>query len=484
MKFHSFLLAAAPIVSVGLYQEDVAVVTRSVTPENGAATVRLDEARPFSGSLWYSASAPIRIREYEGERAVSVSFRAPAYLRNVIEAAKAENGHLVTIGASERTLSLQIDWQVFTVKGRMKGDVRTRFELDSGSFIEVDDELIVSIDGLDSKDLKFNSSGLYSFWELTGATTPFTLEYLTSGANWTPAYRLMLDGEKATLFMSGKLVNHLADWQDAEVSIISGKCNFDRENDDSFEYRKARGYRYLSTKKRSYAPMMECAAAAAEDCANGYESMADNGAGDDIHCRSLGKLSLKSGETLTVPLGAEKVAVKRLVEWTATGLWDAVKFKNPFKFPMTAAKMEVVEENRILGMPKTEWTNSGDETFVKIAEASSVKGKFEEEREGKGHSKLSSFGDETMKVNGKTYAKEKLTGRFKVTNFRAEAASMSVKRVFAGELGTISLEPTKTKEIPPHDFGINLEHELTWEFDLKPGETREFTVEYSRWIRF
>ncbi len=199
----------------------------------------------------------------------------------------------------------------------------------------------------------------------------------------------------------------------------------------------------------------------------------------------LGPVTLKRGETMTIPLGCEKVDIKRIVEWADSGVcWDAVKFKNPFKFPMTFAKMEVTEAGRILGMPKVEWTNPGAETFVKIAEASSIKSSYEEVRESKSSfsSKVGSFGGETTKINGRLYGKAKISGVFKLTNFRSEKALLNVKRIFRGEIIESSFEPTKTKDLPSQDFGINPEHELTWEFELSPNETREFTVTYAHWV--
>ena len=474
MKFCSFVLVAAPIVSVGLYQEDVAVVTRAVTPKDGSALVRVGAHEPFGGSFWHTSKTPLKVRRFDGERNVSVSFRAPAYLRGVIEKAKAEGGHRVRI-SDDGLYEKGEGWQVFSVSGKIRGNRADLVELASGSYVDIANGLVVSVDGLAPEDCKFDSEDDdFRFWEFTGADAPFSVEYLTDGARWTPSYRLALAGEKATLFMSGELINDLGDWNETEVSLISGKCNVARAG-------RSGGFGSRKRKMTNASCDMKCVAAELPS-ADGYRSAADEGAGDDVHYRSLGKVSLKCRESLSVPLGAEKTDVKRLVEWTAAGLWDAVKFRNPFKFPMAAGKIEVVEDGRVLGMPKCEWTNAGDETFVKIAEANSVKGSFEEQRERKGASKIGSFGGETMKVNNRTYYKDKVTATFKVTNFRGERAALSVKRLFSGELGEMSLKPTKIKDIPPHDFGVNLDHELTWEFDLEAGETREFRVECARWF--
>lgn len=493
MKIHSFLLAAAPIVSVGLYQTDVAVVTREVTPKDGVANIRIDEHAPFAGSLWYSALEPLRIREYDGERSVTISFYAPANLRNIIETAKLEGGHCVTINSNGRELPFGmggIDWNVFTVNGRIIGEDDTSILLASGSYIKLETRgLLISVSGLSVEDCEATYRGetRQRFLEFTGTKDPFKVEYLTDGASWSPAYRLELDGDKASIVMSGEIENNLANWEDVEVSLISGKCNiYSSPKPENARFAPLSGNRYLSLSKaknaRNDADYYEAPAAIG---GSGYDVNMENGSGEDVHYRPIGKLSLKRGETMTIPLGCEKVDIKRIVEWADSGVcWDAVKFKNPFKFPMTFAKMEVTEAGRILGMPKVEWTNPGAETFVKIAEASSIKSSYEEVRESKSSfsSKVGSFGGETTKINGRLYGKAKISGVFKLTNFRSEKALLNVKRIFRGEIIESSFEPTKTKDLPSQDFGINPEHELTWEFELSPNETREFTVTYAHWV--
>ena len=471
MKLYSFVLAAAPIVSVGLYQEDIAVVSRQVTPENGTAIVKIGGGIPIDGSFWHSAKKPVTVRRFERMQEVEVVFLAPACMRGVIEAAKGEGGHSLRI-PSYRSDD-KVGYQVFNAKGKMREGAEGELELSSGSLLSISDsESIVNLAGLSADQCKIDAKN-EGMLEFKGADEPFTMEYLTTGANWTPSYRLMLKGEKATLLMSGELRNYLADWAEAEVSLISGKCNITRdESRERKGFGRARNFTNASCEmKTAFAPS-----------ADGYVSAANDGLGDDIHYRSLGKVTLKRGEELTVPLGAAETDVKRLVEWTTDGLWDAVKFKNPFAFPMAVGKIEVTEEGRILGMSKCGWTNPGDETFVRIAEANSVKGKFEEQRESKGRSKMSSFGGEMMKVNNRTYSKEKVMAFFTVTNFRKEKVAMSIRRIFSGELGEMTLKPTKMREIPPKDFGVNPEQELTWEFELQAGEKREFKVEYSRWF--
>jgi hypothetical protein len=78
----------------------------------------------------------------------------------------------------------------------------------------------------------------------------------------------------------------------------------------------------------------------------------------DIHYESIGKHSLKAGDSLSLDIAAASAAYERVVEWQVPDprdgngryqrgngnepprddqAWDAVRFANPFKFPMTTA---------------------------------------------------------------------------------------------------------------------------------------------------
>ena len=484
MRFRSVLLAAAPIVSIGLYENDMALVRRQVTPQNESACVEVGDVIPCEGTLWHTSADPLAIRTFEDSPTMTVSFFAPLSMSELIRRAQAEGGFALNI--ADRDGEKHQDWTLYSVEGELTPPSH-HLRLKSGSFIEFDDSVVAGIrfaDGIGRKGLPRNKTT----WEFKGAKSPFEIEYVARGAFWTPAYRLALGREKSRLFMSGNLVNNLADWTDVEVSLISGNCRLAEEPRVLSRANGGMGMRYLSAKaKRTSVPQVAAAdsfyESEEEPSDDGYRSLAGEGRGSDISSRPLGKVSLAKGEQLVVPLGVQELEVKRLVEWTESGLWDAVKFRNPFDFPMPAATIEVVEEGRLLGMPRTSWANAGDETFVKITAAQSVKGKFDEQSQNSSGKWTSSIG-ETMAFNGQTYRKERKTAFFTVVSFRKEPVAMSVKRTFAGAIAKCSLEPKETKTRPSarREFEVNSVQELMWEFDLQPGEKREWTVEYDVWL--
>ena len=147
--------------------------------------------------------------------------------------------------------------------------------------------------------------------------------------------------------------------------------------------------------------------------------------------------------------------------------------------------MEIVEEGRILGQNICAWTNPGDETIVKVTKALSVKGVYEERGDGKAVSeKISSLGaDERFVFDGDHYRKEIVTATMKLANFRKDAAKLRVKKTFSGELVESDVKPTRCHDLPPEDSRVNSVHELTWEFELKAGESRDVSFTYWLWVR-
>ena len=520
---------AAPIVKVGLYKNGLAVVTRKVTPDSTGTAVVDGSARPAYGTFWHSADKPVTVTRTAARDGVTVSFRAaPDFAPVLAEAEKEGDVEATAYSVGEKD-------RVFAVSGKLiaNGNLPTgaaypnmpwsgnppvsnmlTLELKNGSKMHIPAGLKVSVKGAASGES----------WRFAGTDKPFAVEYLSAGASWTPSYRLTF-GEKGkgTLFMSADVRNELGDWKDVELSLISGFPNFKfanvpsllgggvdfatyrnaveaAEGDDQYPWyygrkAKARGGVMSQSVMMNYAPDGMAAPNAA---AYGAE---ETGAGSDIHYREVGKVTLGKGETLTLPLGAKETEVERLVDWDLNDrrdfwgrlmneefkpeLWDAVKVRNPFGFPLTTAPMEVVEEGRILGQNPCAWTNPGDEAIVKVTKALSVKGMYEERGDGKSiSSKVSSLGaNERFRFGNSDYRKETVTATMKLTNFRKETAKLRVKKTFSGELVKSEVEPTKRHDPPPADSRVNAVHELTWEFELKAGESREIAFTYWLWVQ-
>ena len=132
------------------------------------------------------------------------------------------------------------------------------------------------------------------------------------------------------------------------------------------------------------------------------------GEGPDVHYQPIGKVTLTEGDSLVLPVASGKADYERIVEWivpdtrTENGrrvndyqvnqepekyrdaAWDAVRFRNPLKFPMTTAPAMTVAGGRFQGQRMCTWTNAGEQATLHITKALSIRTRsVEYEEQGK-----------------------------------------------------------------------------------------------------
>ena len=538
-------LDPAPVVSVGLYKNGMAIVTRRITPGTNAVAFVDADVRPSYGSFWQSEDSRITVKStkmrvlrqeenagfadgwaeaYAGLRA-EVVFRCDAAVEQVLATAERIGAMRVQVSASgEATRVCTATGTIVGGASKSGGAPNPRMSyppptavkmvmlrLAKGSMVAVPESRIVSVRAMaeDSGGVVRNAP----VWKFEGASRPFNVQYLAAGACWTPSYRLELLGGKWTLAMSTEIYNDVADWRDVEVSLISGfpnllyadvpsligggvdfnaycqaVCNAEDDTDWGW-YRSGRNRRRGGVMSQSvmlnYAPANSSAAPPALVAESA-------GGGADMNYRNIGRLSLAKGECLSLPLGRSEIKARQVTEWNLEdgrdewghlrrrnddekpSAWDAVAFSNPFSFPMTTAPIEIVEDGRILGQAKVGWTNPGDEAMAKITKALSVGVQYVESASDAGGVKV--FGDWEWR-------KENVKGEFSMRNFRSAPVTMRIKKKLTGEVVEWTEQPRKVHHLPACAWNANMEHELTWELVLAPGESRKFTLTYWLWVR-
>ena len=544
-------LDPAPVVSVGLYKNGMAVVTRRITPgADGVALVDAD-ARPAYGSFWLLSGGGVSVsstkadvlREdvdigfsegwtgaYDG-RKVEVAFRCGDGMEQILDAAgktgsmkvlagaAGESGRICTVrGTAVKEASQRADepqnrpnryYMPYCYEPpRPKPPKALNVRLESGSIVAVPESAVVSVRAEDG-----DSRGIareMPVWRFDGAKAPFDVQYIATGACWTPSYRVDLAGGKGKLSMAAEVYNNIADWKDAEVSLISGFPNLlyadvpsllgggvdfgayssairAAEDDTYWGWfrcggRNRGGVMSQSVMLNSLSP---------SDATSSFSAGAAEpaGAGTDIHHRGVGRMTLAKGDRRMLQLGSGEVEIKRIVEWNLSDdrdergnprngteeerrtAWDAVVFANPFGFPMTTAPIEISEGGRVLGQSKTGWTNPGSEMSVKITKALTVSVKYTESLSGM---------DGVKRWGGRDWRKENVKGSFCVRNHRGEPTTVRVKKTISGELAGET--DAKMHDRPAQPENPNLEHDMTWEFVLAPGEEKVFSIEYWHWL--
>lgn len=489
-------LLLATVSSVALYKNGQVLVTREVTPENGVALVEAKDS-PAHGTFWHSANQPLEISAVELDESEIVFFADPSF-GDLLARAQNESGLSVTHFDRDPGKGV-----LYTLKGKLLNvqDDRSyqqnfRMELDSGSTVIIPKHRVIA------------SRSAKNYWKFVGADKPFSIQYLTTGATWAPSYRFVLKGKDSGLLaMTCDIRNEQDDWENVEVSVISGVPSLAFAYAKSFMSPKLTLRQFLDglngeedSRPRSRKSVMSQSMsnfAADDECEDidiaAYASSTSlAGAGADVHVRGLGKLTLKKGTTVEKPLGAAETKCRRLVEWKVAEnekLWDAIELVNPFAFPLTTAPIEVVKDGRLLGQAQISWTNPGDTTLVKITPALSVKGSFfTEEDPGKhskkaDHSSSDSDGD-TRRFRGVSYRKANFKTTVVLENFRQEEVTVRFTRRFEGERVACDVEPAKLSVLPRNNESLNVSTELTWVLTLKPLEKRTVEFEGKRWVRW
>ena len=338
------------------------------------------------------------------------------------------------------------------------------------------------------------------------AGNPFYITYLSPGLTWAPAYRIALGKEsKLQLDQSATVINELEDLKDAELSFVSGFPNLEYIGVTSPLASGMTLQAFLQQLNANEnggtgAVMPRAMAQAAMnfkmEADSAVSPLPGTGLSEDIHFTPGGKVTLAKGDVLYKTLATARADYERLVEWEIPDrrdqwgrfqqnygsrnenpdgdLWDAVRFRNPLKAPITTAPVEIVDGEKLLGQSTIKWVNPGEEALVKITKAMTVSGS-RNEYELPGSRELVSIG-------GYNYRRPEVEGTIKLRNFRTHDAKVVAKRQFSGEFISAQGEP-KNRLLEAGVYNINPRHELTWEITLKPGEELSYHYRYSVLVR-
>ena len=373
-------LTPAPVVSLALFKNGTAVVTRRVAPPADGSPLLLDgRLAPAHGTFWTDSAAPLTVRAATRRVALSPeslperATRAETYAGREatvwvrVDPALVERiAELTRDGAPAATLSLSAPekdapaatvalrgtvlppkkaerpearresfawygWQryssvVYDTPAAKVPDFALR--LANGSIARFPESAVaaVSAEGGDSAEIPV--------LEISGAKGPFQMQYLARGATWAPSYRLALgkDG-KANLEMAADIRNEMEDLDDAEIFLVSGFPNVEAAEIPGLLASGNSVARFLDSLARprdagrrggggrDWTSQMAWTQNIAFDPGRGDASeslpqIPGDGSSADIHYRPAGRVTLAAGETLRVPLGSRETLAARLVDWT------------------------------------------------------------------------------------------------------------------------------------------------------------------------
>lgn len=334
--------------------------------------------------------------------------------------------------------------------------------------------------------------------------SPVTISYLAKGLSWAPSYRVdLVDEQTLRIEQTAVIKNEMVDLNQAEMRLITGfpQIKFGLVTSPlSLQTNLSNFFAQLNQSATPGASVTSNMMAQQAVAMSGYGgegvdvSMLPQAEGVDLYYQSIGQQTLKEGDALFVSLANAIAPYERVVEWivpdtrTADGryvqdyqrqqepgkyedaAWDAVKFKNPFAFPMTTAPASIYTNGKFSGQSESKWVNAGEENTVYITKALSLRTHVvEHEEEGERPS---------IKIGGSSYYRATVSGELIVCNHRSKDVDMLIRRRFSGELITATDSP-KTVLLEEGVYSINKRNELNWTIALKPGEEKKLNYQYT-----
>ncbi|MHC5022798.1 MAG: DUF4139 domain-containing protein [Planctomycetota bacterium] len=520
--------AQSRVTSVSLFKNGLAVVRREVTLSMNGLHEIAGVPEPVHGTFWIESDAVLETRvttrEYEvpmrmaaspnlqddlAGRAVVIHFRdadRPPVTGRVVE---------MTADADEATWNRSYAatspaWNHWRTRrqpplGSSPNAYHRFLVLDSGQGHDYIDTSVIASIHVDRPATTVRERRPVLLVNARGiGARPATvaISYLTKGMAWAPSYRIdMTNSTTLTVAQQAIIKNELEDLDDVEIELISGFPSIEFANVLSplslettltgfFSQLSQMGHR--SQLPGGSAVSRQMVMYNAPSPGGGLDpSIVPTGDGVDVHYQSIGRRTLREGDSLMLGVASGQTRYERIVEWTVPDtrdaygrpvadwshqpmpeneiedVWDAVRFRNPLSYPMTTAPAMIVADGRFNGQRTSQWVNPGEQTTLQITPALSVRTRAAEYEETGEH--------EVIEIGGRRFRRTIARGDLLVGNHRNESITIVIRRRFSGELIEADGDPEQSLS-EEGVYSINQRNELTWTITLEPGSER--TLEY------
>jgi hypothetical protein len=213
---------------------------------------------------------------------------------------------------------------------------------------------------------------------------------------------------------------------------------------------------------------------------------------EDLFLYPLPHLSLKKGETATLPLLGADMPYEDLYTWkipdqlegdpprqrgegrNAEEVWHACRLVNAARMPLTTAAAEFVKDGQLVGQDTCYYTAAGAQTTIRINRALNLQAE-QAEVEVERKRNASTFG-------AWTYDLVKLNGELKIRSLLDKTIQLEITKELSGEVLAATSAPRDVATARGLKQ-VNPKHTLTWLLELPPGQECKVTYSYQLYIR-
>ena len=336
---------------------------------------------------------------------------------------------------------------------------------------------------------------------------PVRMRYLSQDITWSPFYRVNLkDDGKLTIDASATVMNNLENFEDTEVEFISGFPNMVFASSLSALSKGMSFQSFLNNLANPNEPSYLRSSAGRSGVMS--QSVMSNSAVyydmddeeeypqkpslwtasgmDDMQYKSAGKLTMRKGDVLQLPIASAPAEYELITTWTApmekrfsfgeasadSTLWNCVRFRNPFDFALTSAPYEIEQDGNVLGQSTGTWFGSGQPATVKITKSMAVTATMTQVESGS----LNRYYTEVKWNNNYKFHYPDVTAQIILTNHGTKPVKVVFDSVFYGELIEADAEPKKTALLTDNRTR-NPKNKLSWEVTV-PASSKS-TINYT-----
>ena len=339
---------------------------------------------------------------------------------------------------------------------------------------------------------------------------PVRMRYLSQDITWSPFYRVNLkDDGKLTIDASATVMNNLEDFEDTEVEFISGFPNMAFASSLSALSKGMTFQSFLNNLANPSEPSYLRSSSARSGVLKQAEMLSNSAVYydmdeddeyrtqkpslwtasgmDDMQYKSAGKLTMKKGDVLQLPIASAPAEYELITTWTApmekrfsfgeasadSTLWNSIRFRNPFEFALTSAPYEIEQDGNVLGQSTGTWFGTGQLATVKITKSMAVTATMTQAESGS----LNRYYTEKKWDNTYKYHYPDVTAQIVLTNHGTKPVKVVFDSVFYGELVEADGEPKKAKLLTDNRTR-NQKNKLTWEVTVPASDKTTLNYTY------
>lgn len=485
-------ITESKIVGVSMFKNGYAVVVREAKVKSGEVLIE-NPGYASLGSIWLNTSKGAHLENAVSMVLKKAGSRPVNSLDEVLAANIEKNVTLETLSQTTNQTSivkgrlLSADGGIVVIEGE-----NDRMALTKSSILRIvssDHGLVFRVPTEEQKRvIKARVKGDGSLY----------LVSMQHGMTWAPSYQFALNDDKtATLLAKATILNDLGKLEDITVNLVTGFPNV----------------RYINILDpfTSGANLDQFIGSMGEQLRMGFEkadSLTQNALGsggggfgapsapvaspgdliEDLFFYRKSGISLDPGERGYYELFQAKTEYQSIYSASIPidstlgrsqqpenriEVWHTLKFKNSATQPLTTAPVTISKQGETLGQDLLNYTSTGAETTIKVTKALDVVVEANEEEKDRERKVL-------VQEGRSSYDRALVETTIEVRNLKSKPVTIEINKMIIGEVS--KAEEATVKKLAEGLKQLNPVSNLSWTFELKPGESKKLLFQYKVFV--